>query len=110
MAQKQRRKKITWQDALKAIQKKEEVAAIRQRHWTRLHATAVTELHSEGAIVFLGTEAVKLLHQTAPAEETAAPPSSRPPLPTVLAAAAAITVSAAGYAWSYTRVAARMRS
>ncbi len=107
MAKKQRREKVTWQDALKAIQKKEEVAAIRQRHWTRLHATAVAELHSEGAIVFLGSEAVSLLHQTTPTAEAAAPPPTRFPLPAVLAAA--LAASAAGYAWSYTRVAAQLR-
>ena len=109
MAHKQRREKVTWQDALKAIQKKEEVAAIRQRHWTRLHATAVAELHSEGAIVFLGSEAVSLLHQTPATAEVAAPPPPRLPLPAVLAATAALAASVAGYAWSYARVAAQLR-
>lgn len=109
MAHKQRREKVTWQDALKAIQKKEEVAAVRQRHWARLHATAVAELHSEGAIVFLGTEAVSLLHQTPPTVEAIAPSRARLPLPAVLAAVAALAASAAGYAWSYACVAAQLR-
>jgi hypothetical protein len=112
MTQKQRKprqKKVHWQDALKQFQAKEEMAATRQRHWTRLYTDAATDMQAEGAVVFLGEETLSLLRQTATPDDEAPPRITRPPLPLMLAGGAALAASLASYALSYARVAAQMR-
>ena len=106
---KPRQQKVQWQDALRRFQAKEEMAATRQRHWTRLYADAATDMQAEEAVVFLGEETLTLLRHTATPDDDTPPRMARPPLPLVLAGGAALVASLAGYALSYARVAAQMR-